>query len=1016
MPLRKDQVEQLAWGWVEGTIPEEIQNEHVLMAYCMTIPRCSSGSCKRNCKWSPFCLNGVGAEKWMKGLPKTEAPNLEETAVARNPELFVGLKNLGATCYVNSLLQLWFHTPEFRQDQLDTFTAKIDYDSSSDQGEDVDGDAGTSHPQKRKKKAYKALLSAHAAQEEHAIFSWNPAEDATEDSNLCLPEVNIQPRSVIGNLLQLFAFLQFSNSSFVDPTEFIQTLALDKDIQQDAEEFSQLFLHFLQGQLSSQTNESVSGLVPTLYEGEYSYVTRCLGCQTETERPDTFLELTLNVKGETHLEGSLNAFLREEFLEGENQYMCNVCQKKQDSVRRIRITRFPPILNVHLLRFVFNRSERHQEFRLFCISPPIEFLDIVSLSRQKGQRTKVTSLLSFPVSLDLSKYCEQPRGSLVYQLFSILIHAGSSAHSGHYIAYIQDLTSGNWFRFNDEVVCEMNKRNPLANVDSDSARPKPKEKGEKGPSSSNAYMLVYRRQVPELTGKEKYGTELTLEGLPPWLRKMVDKHNFSVQKALADLESMKACEDPHSSEFLNEGDVIFSLFGGGPRITEGFLCRSCVTRICGQRRLRQKLSQQEKQLRLLFKKKVEGNDPKAHWVGKKSLRIWRNLVMDQVLGSTQPDSLEAGNDENGSINDDDDLTAFNDEDATDVNMDGFQFNDDLLCCHQALIPDPSVRRLIPEDAWEILRDHFPQAPDFLQDSPICSDCQAVAIDGEFAREENRTLAIKQKSLLGQLYLRRDRPVPGVQPSVYLINANFLDAWTAFIRDPRRKNAVVEINNASMVCPHDMLPFNPLLHDPDHSWWVPVWDWEYDIMMREFDVDIPITVSACASSDSSEPAGTFVPAVCEECQSSWLEEKEKQLLEYRNVCIFVRRLPSADDALSTGSREESSDDNASCSETRAKIPRLEKSFNGVNVEELTGILKLNDDVGHRRSQRQRRTVGEKAVRVSSDMTLRDLKLQVMKVFGVPPFDQHLFLSSKELEGDDSTLADLRIFPDCHITLL
>ena len=63
------------------------------------------------------------------------------------------------------------------------------------------------------------------------------------------------------------------------------------------------------------------------------------------------------------------------------------------------------------------------------------------------------------------------------------------------------------------------------------------------------------------------------------------------------------------------------------------------------------------------------------------------------------------------------------------------------------------------------------------------------------------------------------------------------------------------------------------------------------------------------------------------------------------------------------------------ETRAKVPRLEKSFNGVNVEELTGILKLNDDVGHRRSQRQRRTVGEKAVRVSSDMTLKDLKLQV-----------------------------------------
>ena len=38
-----------------------------------------------------------------------------------------------------------------------------------------------------------------------------------------------------------------------------------------------------------------------------------------------------------------------------------------------------------------------------------------------------------------------------YELFSLLMHSGS-AISGHYFAYVKELRSGSWYKFNDSHV------------------------------------------------------------------------------------------------------------------------------------------------------------------------------------------------------------------------------------------------------------------------------------------------------------------------------------------------------------------------------------------------------------------------------------------------------------------------------------------------------------------------------------------------------------------------------------
>jgi len=105
--------------------------------------------------------------------------------------------------------------------------------------------------------------------------------------------------------------------------------------------------------LTEYEDASIRNSVATAFRGELQNETECLGCRNRTRRKESFSELELSVRKQ--LNESVDELLKDEILRGSEQYFCSICQKKQDAIRRTQLLKLPPVLNLQLMRFVFDR-------------------------------------------------------------------------------------------------------------------------------------------------------------------------------------------------------------------------------------------------------------------------------------------------------------------------------------------------------------------------------------------------------------------------------------------------------------------------------------------------------------------------------------------------------------------------------------------------------------------------------------------------------------------------------------
>ncbi|KAF9647555.1 cysteine proteinase [Thelephora ganbajun] len=991
--------EELYWGWI-SSIPNtlSISDDHLLRTcgfspnsqprFCRNQYARSSGMSselplvtdpdgdltivsddedpvcdKKSCQSNPYCLNYLGQKVWENEASSKESYlkllklGPDPITRVREPGQPVGLKNLGATCYANAFLQVWFQDLDFR----------------------------------------------------HGVYDCKPT-----DSNDRFEE------TPIFQLQTTFAALQESSESVFNPIKLVESLKLRTTEQQDAQEFSKLFISHLDEAFQKQSQLGLRTLVADKFQAEQVYGTICGRCNNQSNRTSDYLEIEVNIeKNGATLEDRLIASLKTETLSGENAYFCSKCESLVDATRCTAYNTFPPVLHFSILRFVY---------------------DLSSMERKKSKHT-----INFPLALDMNQFLAPERQTsdpLMYDLRGVLLHKGASAYHGHYEVQVFDVLNQSWYQFNDEIVTHIGalgaKVKPIDVIDiteegitkkQTSSRGKKKRRIESDDedeylrrvSSKDAYMLVYVRRLDVTV--DATSTELVVHAPPHHVMTTVDEsneryhrkceeYNTRLQKAhlkrfsqireqVTDvyrsweatpltkavvvskqgLEKWLARNQTHPPQLndedagvleeisisdilcehgvldsskashmkcINEGAYEKILATGckfTPLLYTNNVCLICVTQTYQEKRYQQ----DHPRLVSIFNGVCEvALDEPGFWISKSWLKDWR-LAKPRMHTPYQEDPAP----------------------------DSSEYDIHVRCEHGGLCPNIAHRRRVSKEGAQIIWILYPHWNPPSTDAGVCIVCQAsVSKSHESNRglrkqaedEKNRLKRMYDYDLSSQASLLADTPL-------CIVPEEFLQDWKQWLFRPIEFPRPSSVDTVPLFCEHNLLLIDPNSSgDMDSLSMITVADWE---ILEGLYKTGPIVAIQRLTGGEGYPGFTHEIEVCQDCRT-------RRLRDYEEAEIAIR-------VHAPGER----------------VP-TQTSTNGSPKLDAAQYRSANGTITYRKSKRLRNgksRVQRRRFVIKKSTTVKEIKMMVYEELDIPPVYQALFLNGHELADSSATVAEV-----------